>query len=695
MRIKEKIMKKIILALLISMAIICLFTMGISAAEVITETEVTLNDGTKIPLYDENGEGLIWFILSTDENGVNTYGSVAANDNTADNATNYVTYQINSTYGTNQMHDIYIKVWNAETSAYDSIAETQIVAVNFRTFQKEYWSFGAIFNSNIQYVYHSATVRNAGGYTGNTNLKIVDASLATNYSDFAQQAFKGCTNLHTVRIGDSQDGYKLDGPQYGCLFQNCNNLSVFEIADTSDVTDIGGNAFENCYALTGTYTFNNVKIIGDGAFKYAGKNEGTNLILNFPSVEKIGTGTSNTYVFAYSGITELTFGDDVSHMSFNTFTGATRLWRIEFDGVAEGFNFPSYTFEDCSALKAFSIPEGITTLPSRMFKSCSSLTAVYLPSTLTTINSGSQDHATFANCTNLYFVSSAFKYDSLDDIPSKPDVYYFPSKLASIANGEVFKKCESLNKTLVFPAGVNSVPNGWTLCAGTNSVTLENVVFLGDMDNINTSDWNLTGKIYFANANDKSSSDITTYSNSKSTVFCHAEGNTIHLLEKEVTTGATYIDNAKSEKLCFCGHSIETVEQENTALFNVKGYSKNGDSLVYVVVVNATAIANYNEAKGVNIKYGIVASQIYNDGDLISTDGTVKDNTVLGADFTGTDYSILQIKVTGAASYADTALHCCAYVTDGAEVAYLYESEGKATKGNKANQIKYSDIVDN
>ena len=116
------------------------------------------------------------------------------------------------------MHDIYIKVWNAETSAYDSIAENQIVAINLRTLEREYWSFGAIFNNNIEYVYHSATVRNAGGYAGNTNIKIVDASLSTNYSDFAQQAFKGCTNLHTVRIGDSQDGYKLDGPQYGCLF---------------------------------------------------------------------------------------------------------------------------------------------------------------------------------------------------------------------------------------------------------------------------------------------------------------------------------------------------------------------------------------------------------------------------------------------------------------------------------------------
>ena len=131
--------KKLILALSLVIALVCLFAIGASAAgvtEATPETEVTLTDGTVVPLYDENGEGLIWFIKGTDENGANIYDSVVANNNTSDNATNYVTYNINSTYGTNQMHDIYIKVWNAETSAYDSIAENQIVVVNFRTFTR-------------------------------------------------------------------------------------------------------------------------------------------------------------------------------------------------------------------------------------------------------------------------------------------------------------------------------------------------------------------------------------------------------------------------------------------------------------------------------------------------------------------------------------------------------------------------------
>ena len=729
--------KKLFLALSLICIFTCLFAIGISAIEFTTETEVTLNDGTKIPLYDENGEGLIWFILSTDENGVNTYDSVVANNNTADNATNYVTYNVNSTYGTNQMHDIYIKVWNAETSAYDSIAENQIVAINLRTLEREYWSFGSIFNNNIEYVYHSATVRNAGGYAGNTNLKIVDASLSTNYENFAQQAFKGCTNLHTVRIGDSQTGYKLDGPQYGCLFQNCQSLSVLEIADPSDVTEIGGTAFENCYALTGTFTFTNVKTIGNTAFKYAGKNEGTNLILNFPSVEKIGTSTGDTHVFSYSGITEITFGDDVSHMSYNNFTGCSRLWRIEFDGVAKGFNFSSYTFDGCSALKAFSIPEGITTLPQRMFRSCSSLTAIYLPSTLTTIDSGSQDHATFANCTNAYFVSAPFKYDSEDDIPSKPDVYYFPSGITSIAGGEVFKKCENLNKTLVFPVGVTSLSNAWTFEAGINNPTLENIVFLGDMDNINTSSWKLTGTIYFANANDKSSSNITTYSNSKSTVFCNAEGNTTHLYEKTVETSATCTLPAGSFTYCFCGtlmssdvvegseplgHDSEgadiskyypTIEvnggvvtnyfaniihsfvcqredcqqtivesQEGTALFTKKGFTAPENSeqpaICHAITVNNKAIENYNAYLGESnaIKYGVVVGKATASGTPVNTDGTASENAIV-VGFEGTNYSFIQAKITNVP--AETGLYCSAYVIDAGVVTYLYEGSVTST----------------
>ena len=559
---------------------------------------------------------------------------------------------------------------------------SSIKTINHRSFQG-----AAITAIHLDGCTALESIGSNGGSEGTlsgTKLTSIDFSDCTSLNYLCSKAFGDNTFLTTVTGFENTAVESLPTN----AFNGCTALT--SISFPNGITQIGEKAFYKCSALTGTYTFTNVETISKESFRYAATNQGTNLVLSFPSLVTLGGNSGDTHVFSNSGITELSFGDDVKDMGYNTFTSCSRLWRVEFAGFAEGFTFKSYTFESCSALKAFSIPEGITSLPERMFKDCSSLTAVYLPSTLAAINSGDNDSATFKKCTSLYFVNEPFTYKTLEEIPAEPEVYYFPTGLTTMT-GETFDGSR-VNDVVVFPAGLTDLSDGYTFEGSKSASGTPTVVLLGDMTAVTITSWGVK-EVYFCHPNDidASSAGIT---GSKTFIFCHAEDNTTHLLEKEVTTGATYIDNAKTEKLCFCGHAIETVEQENTALFNVKGYSKNGDSLVYVVVVNTTAIESYNVANEVSIKYGIVASQIYNDGDLISTDGTVKDNTVLGADFTGTDYSILQIKVTGAASYADTALHCCAYVTDGAEVAYLYESEGKATKGNKANQIKYNDISD-
>ena len=560
-------MKKKLLITVMVLALMCLFAFSISAAsvEIDFDEEVTLEDGTVLPLYNDQNQALIWFVKDAAATGADRYASVVANRSTADNATSYINYNINSTYGTNQMHDLYIHYWDAETSSYVSYGEKTVVIFNIRDLEIECWALGDVFSAdNLEYVYHSKNVRDAGDFTDYKKLKVVDLSLSTDYASFSQQAFRNCTALHTFKIGASASGYAFDCT-YGCLFSGCTSLSTFEIGDPSAVTAIGGNAFENCYALSMNYEFKNVKTIGNTAFKYAGKNEGCSLIFSFPALTKLGT-TGDTHVFSYSGLEEISFGASIASMSFNTFTNCTRLWRIEFAGAAEGFNFPSYTFEGCTALKAFSVPEGMTALPSRMFSGCTSLTAVYLPSTLTAINSGAQAHSTFYNCQQMYFVDKAFTYDSVDDIPAKPDVYFFPSKLTTLTS-ETFKACRSLNNTLVFPTGVTQIPSEWAFEAGINNPTLQNIVFLGDMTSVASNSWRLTGKIYFCNANDVDATSAG-FDGKRSAVFCNAAGNTTHLTDprKTQTTEADCENNEKHTTYCFCTALIGTAEVENSAL---------------------------------------------------------------------------------------------------------------------------------
>ena len=725
-------MKKKLLAMLFVMVVL-VFALAITSSAIDYAEKVTLKDGTVLPLYNESNESLIWFVTGTDENGAKIYDSVAVNNGTADNATNYVTYNINSTYGKNQMHDVYIKRWNSETSTYDSYNEGAIAIFNVATLTREYWSIGAGWSGdNLEYVYHSSTARDSGDFTGYANLQIVDFSLTTNFEAFGEQAFKGCSSLREVRIGNSETGYGLTC-QNGNLFNGCISLTKITFADISDVTSIVGKAFYDCKSLTGTYEFSNVTLIENEAFRGCAINEGTYLKLSFPSLTSLGTGGSNTFVFAYSGVQELYFGDDITHMSYNTFTGSTKLWKIEFAGVASGFSFPSYTFEDCSALKAFSIPEGLTALPSRMFKSCTSLKAVYLPSTLTTINSGSQDHATFANCTNMYFVDKPFTFTGDSDIPAKPDVYYFPSGLTAMSEGEVFKNCKSLNKTLVFPTGVTSITNAWAFCSSSDA-TLENIVFLGNMENIKTGSWNFSGKIYFANENDKSSSDIATYSNSKSTVFCFADGNTTHLVEPKKTesTEATCETNRFDTTYCFCGTKIDNNKEiANTKLghdytvltsikytdytangtktytcsrkdcgctedksieaiiYNFTGYSAPVDpskvGLCFGYDINVVALAEYNSVND-DLKFGVVGVlETYLGTKTPLTDkGEVNDEiegNVIVADISNTNSKTIDFIITGSKEQWESTQIVNGVSTNLKELAiimagYVYDGNG-------------------
>ena len=748
-------MKKLLLIIVLALMLVSVFVVTANATgvtEVTPETQVKLLDGTVLDIYDESGEGLIWFVVSTDESGVNTYASVPVNKITADNVSSYVTYNINSTYGTNQMHDIYIKYWNGES--YVSIAESLIVVANLRTLEREYWSIGSVFSSSyIEYVFNSSTARSSGDYTGYTKLQLVDLSLTTNFTGFDEQAFKGCTSLREVRIGNSIDGFDITCKN-GNVFNGCTSLTTVKFANTSCITRIVNSAFINCSSLTGTYVFPNVTTIEDFAFRYCATNEECELILHFPSIEVLGTSATDAHVFGGSGLKEIYFGDDLKSMKLHIFTDCKKLEKIEFKGAAQDFNFPSYTFNGCSALKAFSIPDGMTTLPGRMFLNCTSLKAVYLPSTLEKINSGSQDHSTFANCTNVYFVSEPFTFTSDEDIPAKPDVYYFPEGLTTLT-GETFKNCKSLNNTLVFPKGVTTLSNAWIFEAGISNPTLENIVFLGDMENVTASSWKFTGKIYYANPNDISSDNVTISGASGKHIFCNAESNATHLFKVAVNTAPTCTVDGVNGYKCFCGKASDTaetvpalghqksevkaityngvaiyfekgditykcdrcaenhtVEDDAEALFNALGYThteagKLSKAIMQSFGVNRKAIEKYNEyTENDIVNYGVIAATengLAGVNDVFGDDGAANTAKVNVASYFGKSFDLIEMKLGGlegkdGVSYEDAKLYCCAFsqIANGESVDSYYETKGESSAviGTElSNSVSFNELV--
>ena len=411
------------------------------------------------------------------------------------------------------------------------------------------------------------------------------------------------------------------------------------------------------------------------------------------------------------------------------FQGSTGLLECEFEHMAdsEATKFPSYTFFGCTNLKAFSMPDCFTEIYDvATFSKCTNMTAVHLSEKLVkwTSGGGGSRTATFDDCYNMYFVNETFTYD---DIPEKPEVYYFPANLAnSDATGDFTKQstmrdCQNLNNVLVFGTGITSFTNEYLFQGGVKNT----VVFLGDMQTLKTGNYWGTTTFYFANPADKSVDDleyslIPNYSGAKTLIFCNAEGNADHLYKKEVNKLPTCTENGVTGYECFCGlastestvvpalgheknellnkyfasvngtldyyndmiteHSCTRCDaiiegtEAGTALFTKKGYSyseNDATTFSYTIYVNADAIKAYNEA----LLYGIVVSANANGAPISVVDGKIShDDKTIAIEFQNTDvtYSIITAKLTGVGE--GTELHLSAYCVDNGAVSYLGHS---------------------
>ena len=527
----------------------------------------------------------------------------------------------------------------------------------------------------------------------------------------SERSFDTCPELKTVVLPANLEATGT------ASFLSCKKLTTVTVPENNRITTISHRSFDECESLTGTIEFDSVINIESYAFRNCAKNEGCELILKFPVVQVVGVGGGDAHVFSgSSGLKEIYLGSSMKQMALNSFNNCTSLEKIQIDAVAEGFSFPSYTFRFCSALKAFSIPEGITALPQRMFEYCTNLKAVYLPSTLTEINSGSNDFATFKACTNLYFVDKPFTFTSDADIPAEPEIYYFPSGLNKITD-EAFDNSR-LNNVVVLPVGVTSLTQGFTFEGCTSSNGKPTVVLMGDMQALEVRGWSVNA-IYFCNKNDVDATSAG-LSGSQTVYFCNAEGNTNHLQEKIVETPATCTLNEGTHKLCFCGFAMESTDKEggqkalghtsegatavvyfpllngapnyfenahskynctrcleeqdnvisDSALFvGDRGYSyeEEGTSVLYRLHVNVENIKAYSGA----FRYGIIVSGAPSTAPITLVDGKITyGNKTLVFEMQNVDYefSFIQAKVT---NIGTAELNCQAYAIDNTTVTYI------------------------
>jgi len=425
-----------------------------------------------------------------------------------------------------------------------------------------------------------ASITSIGGSAFKGCLSLKSAKFEGSITKFNNgQTFQGCTALETVDIGTPT--YVGKSMFYDCTslssitvpssatyidesaFYNCKNLASIELPST--ITEIKGSAFRNCTALTNIEIPENVTKIGNSAFMSSGITS-----LHIPAkVETLGYQVAEA-----SAITSLTFAENsqltyidhrafmdcdslvgpvilpegITKVDYGLFSGCALLKavklpeslttiesdtalfsscpKLEFVQFPKNFNGFNGTinrsmFENCSSLKAISLPEGITTIDYKALRSCTSLQAVYLPSTLTNLgrvsNYTASDWGVFYQSSKVYFVDKPFDVFDGDTLlgdnfkmPAKPDVYYMPSGLKVVGNSE-FQNCTNLNNYIVFPEGVTSMADcGQGAFYGIGSGRAQNpvkLVFLGDITDIiiRQNETASSSNVYFvfANKNDK------------------------------------------------------------------------------------------------------------------------------------------------------------------------------------------------
>ena len=336
--------------------------------------------------------------------------------------------------------------------------------------------------------------------------------------------------------------------------------------------------FNDDFVCPTGYVFKDVKEIANGghnsptvqsAFDFTYIKEKTGKEYKFSDIVSLDLPQGLTYVGGYAmhkvGLKRVTFPNSVTGLGMAVFQDCSGLLEcvFEHDEKSNLTTLPGWFFANCTSLRAICLPDCIqyfggtesSNYTNSYFASCTGVSAVYLPKNLKKAWGGGNSGSVFGQMKNAYFVNEPFTYDN---IPSKPDVYYFPSELDTLT-GETFDTCQNLNSILVFGTKLTTLDNAWAFeSVKSGGDTKPTVVFLGNVVNMAVGSWNVQA-IYFANENDIDATSLT-LSGSKTIYYCHGANNNNHLIESKATqtnAPATCETNRFDTTYCFCGTKID------------------------------------------------------------------------------------------------------------------------------------------
>ena len=272
--------KKLFLMVVMTFVLVLALAFAVSADSVHNESTVdykatvTLNDGTVLPLYDENKEALIWYIDGKDDEGKTKYSSVRSDDR------NRIIWEA---VGWDE-----VQTWSAYLEDGKTSIKSNIVVINLMDddvvrntgnqnfLNKPMDNFKFLFSNmaNLEYCFLRLDTRsiNRNSFNNCKKLKYINLENLTKLTRMAQDYhFAGCTSLFDGQVLDltktqlwefeynsTFEGVPFKGVKFpetmkkmgGSTFKNCTKL---EFVSVGNKAVFNSDSFEGCTSLKAIY----------------------------------------------------------------------------------------------------------------------------------------------------------------------------------------------------------------------------------------------------------------------------------------------------------------------------------------------------------------------------------------------------------------------------------------------------------
>ncbi len=431
------------------------------------------------------------------------------------------------------------------------------------------------------------------------------------------------------------------------------------------------NAFSSCISLETISDISHMVQINNAAFSGCPK---LNIHINWP----VAVTTIGIQLFSGTGITSITIPEGITSIGQSA-------------------------FYNCDEITEVILPNTVTTVGKMAFANCAILETVSFGASFTTFTSPNNDYETFSSTTSI-------KYVYLPD-----NEYQFVASNGATPAKNIFN--QGTNVTFFFTGNAEKAQALKDIftekTANGNVSTAELVAFDPTVDYNGYAD--SLGKnliVYNYSKCDAFYNGVHNYKANPCVEKCSvcsdikALDNPNHALKTEISYAKYTVEGTKHVYCTNDGCSKDEILVA-PALFEFVGYSTNNDNTELCVgyAFNAVAIAEYNEANGTNIQYGVVAT-IIDEGESLSlsyNDGVVNsnlDNTVIApinSTYIGADFKLSGFKDYEEGDTVDLKalnLVMCAYAYDG-EFYFIGSTDAKDYCEKSAQTLTFATIENN